>query len=480
MNFWKDSHHRLQKQLDEQKVRSYALERELDVVKNAKPQNQSEQSKEKPPSVTARGKKRKRANVIANHPEIEEQKAIADPTKTLTDPRNAPGLLNLRVPSTEPHVTASIIIFITSTIRSGACKSTPTPYPNHDEARALTQPNPTTPQADTTTIDPSRNGENRFTPATARIIFPVILAAIDKLSSNPTAHHCQQQCIYAVIKLIKDMLDQMCHLASSTSHAVPQPTKPPARKPRRSARVSGRNPPAPSAFKHEQEILPNLIPVKNPPDEHKNLTNLSGFLIAAIQALHSSDSSRSPTNKTIQEGWMFFLVQKISDVLKAFVFGENDEIWLRSSEGEDAIMHFGIHKNDNTQKRRKEEEERARKRREKERQAPYLILLLEKSTHCFLSAGINMDDSQSTTISASSDHPHSPLLHYQPLQSTILTLIFGPSSISLFKSALPEPHVPDGVGIEDWAGIGPEDIVEKFKAEVWRLVGWESLAGYLA
>ena len=96
MNFWKDSHHRLQKQLDEQKVRSYALERELDVVKNAKPQNQSEQSKEKPPSVTARGKKRKRANVIANHPEIEEQKAIADPTKTLTDPRNAPGLLNLR------------------------------------------------------------------------------------------------------------------------------------------------------------------------------------------------------------------------------------------------------------------------------------------------------------------------------------------------------------------------------------------------
>ncbi|KAI4255171.1 MAG: hypothetical protein L6R42_006871 [Xanthoria sp. 1 TBL-2021] len=505
LDFWKDSYHRLQNQVSEQKARVYALERELDIFKNAKPQIQSEQSKKKPPPVTARGKKRKRATVNVNHPEIEEQDVIAGPANTVTDPQNTPGFdlrdpqlpdafyalqKSLSVPSTEPHVTASIIIFITSTIRSWACKTNHTPSPDHDEAAASMQPNSTTPQADTTTTDPSKNGEDGFTPATVRIIFPVILVAIDKLSSNPAAHQYQQQCIYAIIKLLKDMLDQMCNLASSTSDPDPQTTKPTTKKPRRSARVSGRNPPAPAAIKHEQQTPAILIPSNDPPDEHQHLTNLSGFLTAAIQAVHSDSSSGPPSNQTIQEGWMFFLLQRISEVLKTFVFGEDDEAWLRNSGDDDPIMHSGALQNDNSQKWKREEERRARKRKEKERQAPYLILLLEKSTACFQSAGINMDDSQTTTISAPPEtttplppplpHPHSPLLRSQPLQSTILTLIFGPSSTTLFKSALPGPHVPNRFGIEDWAGISREDIVDKFKAEVWRLVGWESLAGYLA
>lgn len=91
LDFWKDSYHRLQNQLSEQKARVYALERELDVFKNAKPQIQSEQSKKKPPPVTARGKKRKRATVTVNHPENEEQEAIAGPANTVTDPQNSPG-----------------------------------------------------------------------------------------------------------------------------------------------------------------------------------------------------------------------------------------------------------------------------------------------------------------------------------------------------------------------------------------------------
>lgn len=91
LDFWKDSYHRLQNQVSEQEARVYALERELDVFKNAKPQNHSEQSKKKPPPVTACGKKRKRATVTVNHPEIEEQNPIAGPANTVIDPQNAPG-----------------------------------------------------------------------------------------------------------------------------------------------------------------------------------------------------------------------------------------------------------------------------------------------------------------------------------------------------------------------------------------------------
>lgn len=390
------------------------------------------------------------------------------------------------------------MLFITSTIRSWACNPVQASSPDGNGTTVLLQPDATTTQADSITTNPLRNADNRFTPATVSITFPIILTAIDKLSSDPTARQYQQQCIFAIIKLLKDMLDQLCHLASSTSPPEPQTTKPPTKKPRRSARVSCRNQPAPSGVKDEQQTPLVRTPSNPPLAEQQHLTNLGSFLTAAIQTLHSDSGSGPPINKMIQEGWMFFLLQKISEVLKSFVFGEDDEDWLRNSGDKDPMMHVGAHENNNSRKRKKEEQEgRARKRKEKERQAPYLIHLLEKSKPGFSSAGITMPDSQTTTTTTSPPPettttplplplaavaPHSSLLpRSQPLQSTILTLIFGPSSETLFKSALPEPQIPNRVvGIDAWTGISEEDIVDRFKAEVWRLVGWESLAGYLA
>ncbi|KAI4223525.1 MAG: hypothetical protein L6R36_005345 [Xanthoria steineri] len=511
LEFWRDSHHRLRDELNEQKARVYTLQRELDSFKGAQSQDQPKEKGEKPHPVTARGKKRKRAIVPVSQPKIGQQKASALSTDTPPDPRKSSGFglidpqlpnavyalqKSLLIPTTEPGLTASIMLFITSTIRSWACNPVQASSPDGDGTTALLQPNATTTQADSTIANPLRSVENRFTPATASITFPIILTAIDKLSYDPTARQYQQQCIYAIIKLLKDMLDQLCHLASSsTSPPEPQATKPPTKKPRRSARVSCRNLPAPSGVKDEQQLPLVQTPPNHLLAEQQHLTNLGGFLTAAIQTLHSDSSTGPPINKTIQEGWMFFLLQKISEVLKCFVFGEDDKDWLRNSGANDPMMHVGAHENDSSRKRKKEEQEgRARERKAKERQAPYLIHLLEKSKPGYLSAGISMPDSQTTTTSAPPETtttplllplaaaPHSSLLHRsQPLQSTILTLIFGPSSTTLFKSALLEPQIPNGVGIEDaWTGISSEDIVDRFKAEVWRLVGWESLAGYLA
>ncbi|KAI4109274.1 MAG: hypothetical protein LQ339_001774 [Xanthoria mediterranea] len=509
LEFWRDSHHRLRDELNEQKSRVYTLQRELDFFKGAQSQDQPKERGEKPPPVTARGKKRKRTTVPVSQPEIGEQKASALSTDTPPDPQNSSGFgsidpqlpdavyalqKSLLIPTTEPGLTASIMLFITSTIRSWACNPVQASSPDADGTIALLQPNATTTQAGSTIINPLRNAEDRFTPATASVTFPIILTAIDKLSSDPTARQYQQQSIYAIIKLLKDMLDQLCHLASSsTSPPEPQTTKPPTKKPRRFARVSCRNQPAPSGVKDEQQTPLVQTPSNHPLAKQQHLTNLDGFLRAAIQTLHSDSSTGPPINKTIQEGWMFVLLQKISEVLKTFVFGEDDEDWLRNSGAIDPKMHVGAHENDSSRKRKKEEEgERARKRKAKERQAPYLIHLLEKSKPGFSSAGINMPDSQTTTTTTTSAPtttplplplaaaPHSPLPRSQPLQSTILTLIFGPSSTTLFKSALQEPQIPHRVGIDAWTGISGEDIVDRFKAEVWRLVGWESLVGYLA
>lgn len=91
LEFWSDSHHRLRGELNEQKARVYTLQRELDSFKGAQSQDQLKQRREKPPPVTACGKKRKRATVPVSQPEIGEQKASALSTDTPPDPQNASG-----------------------------------------------------------------------------------------------------------------------------------------------------------------------------------------------------------------------------------------------------------------------------------------------------------------------------------------------------------------------------------------------------
>lgn len=77
--FWRDSHQRLEHEVKEQRARIYALERELDGYKEAKPQDLSEKdAKRASPTTIAnlRGKKRKRLTKTASQPQIEKQEVI--------------------------------------------------------------------------------------------------------------------------------------------------------------------------------------------------------------------------------------------------------------------------------------------------------------------------------------------------------------------------------------------------------------------
>ncbi|KAL8923653.1 MAG: hypothetical protein Q9172_003045 [Xanthocarpia lactea] len=523
LGFWKDSHKRLEDGANEQRARIYALEAELDAYKEAQSHDQSEQDGKKPPpdfAGNARGKKRKRANRTASQPRIDEHKAsdlavsmpaiLPDPTRILShgsayeqkvndlivtflDPELPDAVYalqkSLSAPSIEPHTTTSIIVFIASTLRSWACNATQTSSPNSTQSKAILRLKIATPPADTAVTAPYERKNECFTPATAFVIFPVIFTTIDKLSSAPNARLHEKQCSYAVIKLLKDILDQICHLASSVGQPSLKPTKPPSKRPRRSARVSGRNPSAPSPTPHEQQNPPihtAIIP-SSPEKQSKHLTHLCAFLIAAIQALHPSNNHPQHSTRNIQEGWMFFLLQRISAVLKSFVFGENDEAWNTACYGNGGGGGSGggdipmpLENKDSSSKKTSKDQ-----RAEKERQAPWLILLLEKSMHCFLHqeqqqhAPINKNINVTTyTKNNENSKPNHLPSHLQSqLQDTIFASLFNHDS-TLFKAALPEPLDP-GLSIEKWAGLESADVVDRFKAEVWRLVGWESLRGYL-
>lgn len=198
--------------------------------------------------------------------------------------------------------------------------------------------------------------------------------------------------------------------------------------------------------------------------------------------------STQATSKIIQEGWIWFLLQRISGVLKNFVFGEDDEAWLasHSGSGEDGILPCRTSGDKSTKKRKRnggEGKEKTERQKELEKEAPYLILLLENSIGGLPSTSTKAQTHQTPGINPltpppKANFPQQPTFRSQQLQDTIFTCIFGDST-TMFKSALSEARVPAVLSIEEWDGLGKEDVVERFKAEVWRLVGWESLVRYL-
>ena len=505
--------------MNEQKARVYALERELDLSKATRPQSLSDQTDKKTPPAISRGKKRKRAALTANQSEFNALQDVVDLTNTVTDPLNARGFgLSGRVlqeksanglltvpdpqlsdafyalqksfsaPPKEPRIIASMILFTISTIRSWAYKSNSISASDSNGSNALAHPSSSTtvPQADTIPTAAASNGEDRLTPAAAGLIISTIINAIDRFSATSTHQVYQQQCIHAVIRLLKDILDQVCQLASSTSNVDTQapeiPTEPPTKKPRRSARVRGVSPSSSSTITSEKQEAPFQTPSNPPRNDQKQLTSLVVFLSAVIQRLYPNNMGNQPTSNTIQEGWMFCLLQRISDMLKTFVFGEDDEAWLMThpDTGKDGIIQSSKRKRNRNEG---EDQEGAKKQKEKEKQAPYLILLLEKSTCGFLSTCSQVQSYHTPGTVPLPPLPKAALsrrpgARSQQLQDTMFTSIFG-NSTTIFECALSEPHVPAAPGTEEWNGLGGKDVIEKFKAEVWRLVGWESLVRYL-
>ncbi|KAL8812461.1 MAG: hypothetical protein Q9223_007287, partial [Gallowayella weberi] len=184
------------------------------------------------------------------------------------------------------------------------------------------------------------------------------------------------------------MLDQIHHLATSlVTTARPRQKAPviaavesPAKKPRRSARVMGQDPAAPAPQRPQMQPQPAATTVI--PTDDSTIQTLTTILLHAISSLHPSTR---PSDRAIQEGWMFFLLTRIGQVLKSFVFGEQDELWDTACHGDDidkgstAPITRG---NADTARKRKTEapskQQKQKQRQIKELEAPSLVMLLEK------------------------------------------------------------------------------------------------------
>ncbi|KAI4118824.1 MAG: hypothetical protein LQ345_001217 [Seirophora villosa] len=464
--FWKNSHQQLQQEVNEQRVQIFNLKRELEASKYAKA---TEKRPISDPVPDNRSKKRKRGN--NNGPKIDpvEQHDVAatagNPAASLhgglppdmTDGRRLDhpatalpyAIFSLQATLNEDSVpastTASIVMFITSTLRK--CIVTVKPFlEDSDNRNRIVQSKANASPAAILADDVSRMSKGRLLDATrGRTILAVVLSAIEKLGQSNDGEAIQSQLIYATIKLLKDSLDEICRLAAVTPLEDHEQNKNPPR--RRSGR--GKKPTEPQ--------VPQMTPAGD-------ARLICSFIAGALQSLQSGRR----TDEAVREGFMYFLLRRIAEVLKAFVFGEEDELWNAAWAKEGSP----------TRVQSKDDVLRQEKRSIKERQAPYLIWLLERSMACSTMDTDSTSHDQTTTQNNASSPiqiRRSSLLEKLKvqLQNTILKEVLG-DQLEDFKDSLAERYDP-GICIESWSAIRQADVVEVFKAEVWRLVGWDCL-----
>ncbi|KAI4286476.1 MAG: hypothetical protein L6R35_004271 [Caloplaca aegaea] len=481
--FWKDSHHQLQQEVNEQRVQIFNLKRELETTRHADPNIPAKATDKRPisdPVPDDRSKKRKRGNnnnstiePVEQHnagaTAIHQAASLHSPQlwtygevpqdmtdgRSIDDPATAlPYAIYslqkaLKEKSIPVSTTASIIMFITSTLRK-CIIAVELPSEASDSRNRIVQSKAKASPSAILAEEPSRISKGRLLDATkGRTTFAVVLAAMEKLGDPNGGEPIQSQLVYAIINLLKDMLDEVCRLAAGTpleNHE--QNNKAPKRRSCRGKKLT--QPPSSEAAPAGDTM------------------QVCSFVTGALQSLRGGRQ----TDEAVREGFMYFLLGRIGEVLKAFVFGEEDELWNAAwtKEGRPTRVQSD------------DDMLRQEKRSIKERQAPYLIWLLERSmgsstmdTSCTSQDEV---DIQTTTTPPrkSQQGVLSDMLRVQ-LQNTILKEVLG-DQLEDFKDSLEARHDP-GIRIEPWSAVRQADIVETFKAEVWRLVGWDCLKTHL-
>ncbi|KAL8691130.1 MAG: hypothetical protein Q9218_003582 [Villophora microphyllina] len=456
--FWKDSHQRLQNELNEQRARIFALEQELDASRGTDSQavDQPLVRKEAQAIVSSsRGKKRKRG--IADGTDIKAETQYGSTVRPLGTDRLDHSLLrtheaglpdavyalyrSLSTSSCDPSTIASILRFVLSEFRRSAIPIDSSPnnsskYTHPLQPRLAERPN-----------EAMANGGGLFDATTMLVIFPRLLAAMERIGSTPIGSKFQRQLIYDVVELLRDLLDHVCHLAVTDAKGNQvRKALPPKR---RSTRGK----------KQTTSPAPRLTP-------DDNIMKICRLIIYALQTMRKERQA----DQAIVEGFTFFLLRRIGEVLRSFVFGEEDEGWKGVWAGQDV--------GDLQWTSFSDEQTRQEKRTGKEAQAPYLIWLLERSMDCFASNTIAADKRRTSSRSMMG----SPMRAMQgvlpeqvkvQLQNTILKEVVG-QDLPEFKNSLNGLQNP-GVNIEPWAETLRSDVVDSFKADVWRLIGWDCL-----
>ncbi|KAL8939632.1 MAG: hypothetical protein Q9211_002651 [Gyalolechia sp. 1 TL-2023] len=452
------SYQRLQQETNEQRARIYSLERELDARRDAGSQEHLQQAGKRSAldevSPRGRSKKRKRTNAKSQRivtpvspptpvPDASTAALQGDAYLTGVDwgmlyCRQA-GLLDaiyalqksLAQSPIVPSQTASILVFIISQLHDFTNSAGPLPH-HKDGVNEIYRPQESAVNA-RTDEEPGRI----LDPAIGRSVLSLSLAAIDELGHSGNTGGLQKQLEHFIVRFLDGLLNGICSLAAATTKAS-ESSEEQAPVRRRSARG-------------KKSVAPQ-VPERT---ADESVMSRCSFLLYAFQALRKGRLA----DQAIMEGFMFFFLRKIGKTLKVFVFGEHDEEWNAVWTGEDAAV-------------------RQEKKLAGERQAPYLIWLLERILVDYASEGNpgSRTWNSSHTVYSSQTKPRQGICPEDvkiQLQQTILKEVLG-DNFEEFSKALDAPDDP-GLNIEPWEVGRPAGVVDLFKAEVWRLIGWDCL-----
>lgn len=288
--------------------------------------------------------------------------------------------------------------------------------------------------------------------------FPRLLESLRKIENSAEGPLFHGQVIHGCVEIFRDLLQHICTLSVvQADHKLAL-----------SLTHNSRN----SLTRIGARPEPLSQQTSNSPEKSGSIWRLCNLLLNLASDL---DTNRSSDND-IMEGLLYFLFSRVGAVLKIFVF-ENDYpedfLGVPSSSSQLTAIYPDYEQDQMNAKA----------------QAAYLIHLLDRLMPFANEGSRNASQLSSLTLARPPLGIVQQKLAKIPssvLQDTLLHVIFGVSAEPAdFSDALTPPTPPEEILRHDIAdtlsGEGEEGGVEDwFKREVWRIVGWDVLGGYIA
>jgi hypothetical protein len=274
------------------------------------------------------------------------------------------------------------------------------------------------------------------------LCYPSLLQAVEKLSDNTGT---EQRAVYAIVLLFQNVMGHLHTVTGKMARMIIKDDK-----------IRKRN--KPQATKQQSPSTANL---------HEMCVSLAKLAIDFFEAL---DLSLLPHNKVL-EGLVCVFLDHLGSSLSLVVFADADGAVSKAAQP-GILPPLGLLDTSDI--------DQVAAKRTTEQEAHYLVTILRHLVLC-------IDKQQSLMRSESA-----PFLTLKKsfttsnnafearvrdkLQNTLLRGVFGDDD-EMFKDALRRPRVHDTDDDIDVASHGRDDPGEWFIGEVWRLLGWNTLAG---
>ncbi|KAL9037800.1 MAG: hypothetical protein Q9214_005541, partial [Letrouitia sp. 1 TL-2023] len=276
--------------------------------------------------------------------------------------------------------------------------------------------------------------------STAELLFPYILNVVGRLGEIAGGDLPHSQTVYHIIALLRDIFEHICLLSATRGRETHNQSLK-LMKPRSTRRTCL------EVIQHETKSTPD--------DETLSWCRLLVSLIATLDSKRQAD-------KDIQDGFLYFVLTKVGKMMRSFVFGLEGNESL--AEGIDPVFDQGMPSSN------KVSESTRVVRAISESQVPYVVWILENAmatvTRPF---GVPITPSSQGRIRQGILSEKAKM----KFQHTLLKSIFG-SQGEEFIGSIQQPRNP-GVDLGSMSMALQPGIVDWFKAEVWRIVGWDLL-----